>query len=378
MKVTFFSNFLNHHQTPFCDEMYKHLEGNFTFVSTEKIPEYFLKNGYPDCTNYPYNLNSYQDETNFKKALQLGFESDIVIKGASPEIFIKERLLHNKYVFRISERVLKKGWWQIIDPRVLYSLLKVHTQYRNKNQYVLCASAYLAKELNLIFAYQKKKYKWGYFTKVEKLNIEQVIAQKSTDRIELLWTARLIDWKHPELAVKLAYELKKRDYNFHMNIIGEGIFFESIQKLIDKLHLCKQVTLLKSMPNPEVRYYMQKSNVFLFTSDRNEGWGAVLNEAMSCGCAVVSSNMIGATPYLINDGENGLIFKSGSLSKLVQQTERLINDQSLRNKLSLNAYHTMQKTWNPEKAAANFMLLAKSIMEGKEIIFEDGPCSKEF
>lgn len=378
MKVTFFSNFLNHHQTPFCDEMYKQLEGNFTFVSTEKIPESFLKNGYPDCTNYSYNLNSYIDETKYKKALQLGLDSDIVIIGSAPEIFIKERLLQNKHTFRYSERLLKQGEWRLLDPRVLFSLLKYHTLYRKRKVYMLCASAYTANDLNLVFAYPQKKYKWGYFTKVEELDIEQVIAQKSADRIELLWTARFLEWKHPELAVKLAFELKKRGYHFHLNMIGVGIMFERIKKLITKLNVTECVSLLGSMPNAEVRNYMRKSNIFLFTSDRNEGWGAVLNEAMSCGCTVVASNTIGAVPYLIEHESNGLIFKSGILASLVEQTERLLKEKSLRDKISKNAYFTMYNEWSPRIAASRFIKLVNSIIEDKKNSFKEGPCSAAY
>lgn len=376
MQVTFFSNFLNHHQTPFCDEMYKHLNSDFTFVSTERIPESFLASGYPDCTNYPYNLNAFFDDTQYQKSLLLGLESDIVIIGSAPDIFIKERLRQNKHTFRYHERSLKQGTWQLFDPRVLYSLLGFHTKYRDKNLYMLCASAYTTNDLSLIFAYPHKKYKWGYFTEVEELQIDQAIAEKPTGKIEILWTARFLDWKHPELAVKLAYELKKRAYNFHLNMIGTGDMVVSIQKLIEKLNVSQCVSLLGSMPNSDVRNYMQKSNIFIFTSDRNEGWGAVLNEAMSCGCAVVASNTIGAVPYLIEHRQNGLVFKSGSLSSLLTQTESLFNDQSLRNKLSKNAYYTMANEWSPQKAASNFLILAKSILDKQIIFFKEGPCSK--
>ena len=376
MKITFFSNFLNHHQTPFCDEMYKRLNVNFTFVSTKRISETRLQNGYQDCSRYVYNLNSYIDDFNYNKALQLGLHSDIVITGSAPGIFIKERLLQNKHTFRYSERLLKKGEWRLFNPHVFLSFLYYHTRYRRKNVYMLCASAYTANDLNLIFAYPQKKYKWGYFTEVKELDIERIIAQKPTERIEIIWTARFIDLKHPELAVELAYGLKKRGYNFHLNMIGSGEIVGYIQKLIKKLNVSECVSLLGSIPNSEVKSYMQKSNIFIFTSDRNEGWGAVLNEAMSCGCAVVASNTIGAVPYLIEHKKNGLVFKSGRLSSLLKQTESLFKNPSLRNQLSKNAYYTMLNEWNPTKAASNFILLAKSILGGQKITFEEGPCSK--
>ena len=48
MKVVFLSNYLNHHQLPFCLEMYKKYGNDFKFVSTVKINEERLRLGYKD------------------------------------------------------------------------------------------------------------------------------------------------------------------------------------------------------------------------------------------------------------------------------------------------------------------------------------------
>ena len=39
MKFVFASNYLNHHQRPFCDEMYRVLGENFSFISNEERAE---------------------------------------------------------------------------------------------------------------------------------------------------------------------------------------------------------------------------------------------------------------------------------------------------------------------------------------------------
>ena len=48
MKVTFYSNFLTHHQVPFCLEMQKRLGDDFKFVSTMKIFQWRLDLGFKD------------------------------------------------------------------------------------------------------------------------------------------------------------------------------------------------------------------------------------------------------------------------------------------------------------------------------------------
>jgi glycosyltransferase involved in cell wall biosynthesis len=114
----------------------------------------------------------------------------------------------------------------------------------------------------------------------------------------------------------------------------------------------------------------------LFTSDRNEGWGAVLNESMANGCAVVASNLIGSVPFLVKDGENGLIFQSEDIDSLYQKVKSLLDNAELRAMLSQNAQRTMQEIWSPQNAAIRFLHLVEALQNGEDTPFIEGPCSK--
>lgn len=96
---------------------------------------------------------------------------------------------------------------------------------------------------------------------------------------------------------------------------------------------------------------------------------------MSNGCVVVASNVIGAVPYLINDGENGLIFESENQTSLNNKVESLFRDSSLIKKMSLEAYHTMRDVWSPENAAKNLIQLIADLKTKKQSSIKDGPCS---
>ena len=52
-----------------------------------------------------------------------------------------------------------------------------------------------------------------------------------------MWCARFIDWKHPELVVKLAKKLKADGYNFRLDMYGDGKMKSDIHKLIQALGL---------------------------------------------------------------------------------------------------------------------------------------------
>ena len=154
--------------------------------------------------------------------------------------------------------------------------------------------------------------------------------------------------------------------------------WKEINEQVRKDNLGNCVILTGGIPNTEVLGKMRQSHIFVFTSDRGEGWGAVLNEAMSAGCACVASNEIGSVPFLLKHKENGLIFKSCSSDSLYENVAYLYDNPSQADALGLNAYQTITTEWSAQNAAERLVKLSESILSGHEIEFEDGPCSKAY
>lgn len=380
MKITFFSNFLNHHQLPFCLEMYKELGEGFTFVATEPVPEERLKMGYHSMNEqYPFVICSYKNSDSYEQALKLGLESDVVIIGSAPFIFVKERLKQNKVTFYYSERIFKKGRYRILNPKTFYTLYTRHIRYRKNRLYMLCASAYTAADFKIINMYDDKAFKWGYFPEIEEKNLEELMRKKKLNKsLKICWVGRMLNWKHPEQAIEVARGLRSKGYEFELDLIGEGPMIDQIKQMIKKYNLEENVNLLGSISPEEVRHQMEQANLFLFTSDFNEGWGAVLNEAMNSACAVVTSHAIGSVPFLIKNNYNGMIYKSGDVNELYNKVESLFLDPDKSIELGRNAYETMIDEWNPQIAAKRFLSLVKHIEQGnlESGLFSSGPCSK--
>jgi len=325
---------------------------------------------------YDFCVCSYKDAESYNVALKLGNISDVVIIGSASDVFIKDRLSNNKLTFRYSERIFKKGRWRIFSPRMVISLLLNHTRYINKKLYMLCASAYTASDFAMCGAYIGKTYKWGYFPQVIKYDIDKLMAKKQHPHVEILWCGRFLEWKHPELAIIAAQKLKEEGYSFCLTFIGNGLLEKEMRKLTVEYGLEGYINFLGVMPPETVREHMEKSNIYLFTSDRQEGWGAVLNESMNSGCAVVASEAIGSVPFLIKHGENGLIFRDNDINDLYDKVEILIKDAELRKKLGSNAVQTMLDLWDPKVAARRLVEFCDGLLINKVINFDDGPCSK--
>lgn len=379
MKVTFFSNYPNHHQLPFCLAMDRLTEGNFTFVATTPVPAERLKLGYHNMNKqYPFVLTTYDSSENAMAAQVLALKSDVVIIGSAPEMYVKERIRQRKLTFRYSERIYKQGLWKVFSPRRLKSMLLDHTRYWNHPVYMLCASAYTPFDYSLTASYLNKTYKWGYFPEVKQQDLDALIERKrKNDKPVILWVARLIGLKHPEAAIHVAERLKKDDFDFELRIIGNGEMEPQIETWIKEKRLEECVHMLGAMSPEAVRDHMEAADIFLFTSDFNEGWGAVLNESMNSACAVVASHAIGSVSFLIDDGKNGFIYKNGDEDSLYERVVQLVKNPGLREEMGRNAYRTLAEQWNAEVAAERFIALAQALLDGKSPdLFEEGPCSK--
>jgi glycosyltransferase involved in cell wall biosynthesis len=132
------------------------------------------------------------------------------------------------------------------------------------------------------------------------------------------------------------------------------------------------------MPPEKVREHMERAGIYLFTSDRKEGWGAVLNEAMNSGCAVVAADQAGSTPYLINHHKNGLIYPSCNVDALYESVKYLLTHPEEQDRLGRSAYEKITTQWNAEVAAERLVALAEAIIKGETNpdLFTDGPCSR--
>lgn len=379
MKITFYSNFLNHHQLPFCLAMDKLTGGKFTFVATTSVPQERIQMGYHDMNKrYPFVLTAYDSEENEQQAQTLALESDVIIIGSAPDKYLEMRLKRNKLTFRYSERFYKEGLslWRI--PRAFVSAWLHHGRFMKKQLYMLCASAYTAADCAVFGNYLGRTYKWGYFPEVKRQDAEALFVRKrSNKRVAILWVARLLKLKHPEAAIALAERLKQTGYDFDLNLIGNGELEEQLKQMIHEKNLEDCVHMLGAMSPEAVREHMENADIFLFTSDFNEGWGAVLNESMNSACAVVASHAIGSVPFLLKDGENGFIYKSGDLNGLYDRVVRLIKQPELRERMGRNAYQTLAEQWNADVAAERFIALVQALLDSRQCdLFGDGPCSK--
>ena len=105
MKIVFLSNYFNHHQEPFSDEMFVLLGEDYCFIEAERMEQERVALGW-QMKNLPqYVLQLYVDAEKCQSKIN---SADVVITGSAPEYLLNYRKKNNLLIIRYSERPLKK------------------------------------------------------------------------------------------------------------------------------------------------------------------------------------------------------------------------------------------------------------------------------
>ena len=121
-------------------------------------------------------------------------------------------------------------------------------------------------------------------------------------------------------------------------------------------------------PYYEMPLYYKVSTVLVLpsitTKTSKEPWGLVVNEAFNQGCPVVTTDAVGAgVGGLVKNEINGFVVPEKNFKALAEAIDKILNDNSLREKLSKNAKEEI-KLWTYERQAKGFLNAIKYSLMG--------------
>lgn len=127
---------------------------------------------------------------------------------------------------------------------------------------------------------------------------------------------------------------------------GDDKSVEFINNLVEENGIQSSFELLGFRTNILEDY--DRASIFAFTS-RYDGFGMVLIEAMSRGCACVACDFEGRQAEIVINGINGLLCEPEDVNSIANALEKLISDQELRKSLQRNAtirasYYSLNNT----------------------------------
>jgi len=364
MKIAFFTN------------CYKPLI-NGVVSSIVSLKEAYERKGHETYIFAP-KVNNYQDEeknvfryqsinlthkVKYPIAIPLSLKASQVITSFNPDIIH----LHHPFVLSM--------------PAIMYAaklkipkVLTIHTQYERYSYYMSPIPQFiineairiiifnLADKVNVITtpSQSMKELISHYSIKKEIVVIPNAIdiaifRQKNDEQcnrlkeelnltpgeVVILYVGRVSLEKNIDKIIKaLAIIKNKKIDNFRFILVGEGNAVGQLKNLVDSLNLTEKVKFVGAVDREKVKYYYQISDIFAFSST-SETFGIVIIEALASGLPVLAVKAPGAID-IITDGVDGILVDD-DIAHFAKQLEILIQNKDLRQKLSENALHTVQR-----------------------------------
>ena len=183
----------------------------------------------------------------------------------------------------------------------------------------------------------------NYFKPSEKVLI-------SNSELKLINVGRLDPIKGQRYLIEIVKKLEEKEVPVQLNIIGEGGERNHLQELILKYNLSESVILHGAKSQPEIREYLQKSDLYVFTAvpvegGRRETQGLATLEAQACGLPVLAYDS-GGIKYTINEGVSGFVFDEYEMDKIVNTIVYLNENRSVLEKMSLNCRSFIEKEFS--------------------------------
>lgn len=140
---------------------------------------------------------------------------------------------------------------------------------------------------------------------------------------QLVAVGRLTYQKGFDLLLKAVRHCLLKRSDWHLTIVGEGPERKSLEKIIHRLGLGRQVTLAGQQHNP---YPFIANAHLLISSSRWEGLPNVVLESLACGTKVIAFDCPGGTREIIQDGENGWLIPSGDWKAMGEKIDWILGN----------------------------------------------------
>lgn len=190
-------------------------------------------------------------------------------------------------------------------------------------------------------------------------------ASRSGERpVNLLYFSRIVKLKGLDVLLQAFAGLVSERTEAHLLIVGEGPFRKYCEQLRDDWHI-PNVRFFGSVPNDTAWRYYQQADIFVLPCSgqgQREGWGLVVNEALSMSLPVVATEAVGCVPDLVQDGRNGYVVAPGDVAGLRQALRKLVEDRPRREQMGKESraifeeFNSYDKEYRGFDAAIRFAL----------------------
>lgn len=247
-----------------------------------------------------YDFYKINKEYNFDYVISFGMTANII------NILVnkKGKTIITEHNVKSIENNIGNGINKLIYNYIYNFLIKL---LYNKSDKIITVSKYMGIDLIKNYGIKESKIDTIYNgvddKKIEKLKLESLSDEeykifKSPVIINVGATSEQKGQWH---LIKIMPELRKYIPDIQLVILGQGAYYNKLEKLVQSLNLKECIHLIGVKSNPYK--YMYNADIFVLTS-LYEGFPNVLVEAMSVGLPIVSVDCKSGPRELLNDDIN--------------------------------------------------------------------------
>lgn len=251
------------------------------------------------------------------------------IKNSDADVIISTRDIFNAWLGDYAKsEVLKIGW--------------EHNHYHDNYRYArnVIRSVYYLDYFVLVSASLKDFYESHLTTSNCQCVYIPNIIDKIPKKVSSLETKRIVSVGRlsPEKGymdlLKVFSVIANKYPTWHLDIIGDGVEKERLEKFINNHELNERVTLHGFQNKDYIDKILHDSSIYVMTS-YTESFGIVLLEAMSHGLPCIAFDSAEGARELINSGMNGYLIKNRSYAAMIKKIEDLMKNKNVRKKIGL-------------------------------------------
>lgn len=180
--------------------------------------------------------------------------------------------------------------------------------------------------------------------------------------LSLLTVGRVSQEKGIEWALRAAAELKRRCVPVRYTVVGNGPDLERLRQVSHEIGVASEVEFVGGRTFEETHAYYQRADVFILPS-HTEGVAKVLLEAMAARVSVVAT-AVGGNPWVLGDGERGLLIPYGDSVAIADAVSKLLEDAGMRELLLGHATEYMRE--HTLEASSRLIMSAVRAEQGRE------------
>lgn len=315
MKFCLYTNFISPHQMPLAKSVIEHIgEASVRYFYTDRLPKSTKAQGWVEESHNWIKQGRYGDG-----AIDADLENcDILLSGKRVLNLFRQRAKRGKKTFYMCERWFKPiygfpGQIRLLFPpyremaRGIVDWLNIDVNAR-----CLAIGPWAVRDMQRLGVRPQKIVPWGYFVEPSTYNG----TERSPDGIlKILWVGRFLKLKRVPDIIRAVGLCRRMGRMVTFDIYGLGPEELAFRKLISSHGLEDIVQIHPPVPIAEVRTLMHAYDVYVFSSNSYDGWGAVVSEALEEGLKVVGTYEAGSSATLLPDSN---LYHAGDWRRLAQ------------------------------------------------------------